>query len=92
MYAELRGFLKLFRCACQYVCLCMCVYLPLKQLITSGVIRTQYDWLNKLYTFYMATLVVISSGVALELKRIMVTNPTSVSQHCINRYITVTVR
>ena len=50
------------------MCLCMCVCPPLKQLITSGVIRKQYDWLNKLYTFYMAALVVIGSGRGLRIE------------------------
>ena len=27
--------------------------------MTSGVIWTSYDWLNKFYSFYMATVVVI---------------------------------
>ena len=30
--------------------------------ITSGMIWTPYDWLNKGYNFYMAALVVIGGG------------------------------
>ena len=37
-----------------------CVSAP-RQLITSGVIWTSYDWLNKLYSFYVAALVGIVS-------------------------------
>ena len=59
--------------------------------MTSGVIWTPYDWLNKFYSFYMAAVVVIGSGHGLRMKCVMVTNPIRVSQHCISRYITVTV-
>ena len=41
---------------------CMRVYLPPRLLIISGVIYTPYDWLNKLYGFYMAAVVGIISG------------------------------
>ena len=34
-------------------------------LITSGVIWTLYDWLNKFYSCYMATVVVIVNGCGL---------------------------
>ena len=50
------------------VCVCVCVCPPPRQLITSGVIRTQYDWLNKLYSFYMAALIVIGSGHGLRIE------------------------
>ena len=44
----------------------MCVCPPPRLLITSGVmwcdIETPYDWLNKLYGFYMAAVVGIGSG------------------------------
>ena len=50
---------------CVYVCLCVCQRLS----ITSGMIWTSYDWLNKFYSCYMAAVVVINEmGVALELK------------------------
>ena len=47
-----------------YVCLrvCMCVCPPSRLLITSGVIWTPYDCLNKFYSCYMATVVVIVNG------------------------------
>ena len=35
---------------------------PLRLLITSDVIWTLYDWLNKFYSFYMAVVLIISSG------------------------------
>ena len=34
-------------------CLCVCLCSPPRLLITSGVIWTPYDWLNKFYDFYM---------------------------------------
>ena len=40
----------------------MCVCPRLRLLITSGVIWTSYDWLNKFYSCYMATVVVIVNG------------------------------
>ena len=39
----------------EYVCLSP------KLLITSGMIWTSYDWLNKFYSFYMAAVVDIIS-------------------------------
>ena len=47
---------------CVFVCVCVCVCQPLRLLITSGVIRTPYDWLNKFYNCYMVTVVVIVNG------------------------------
>ena len=44
-------------CLCVYVCMCVCP--PLRLLITSGVIWTPYDWLNKFYSRYMAIVVLI---------------------------------
>ena len=41
-----------------YVCVC----LPLRLLITSGMIWTSYDWLNKYYSYNMATVAVIGNG------------------------------
>ena len=54
------GFLKLFLCGRLYVCVFVCP--PPRLLITSGVIWTPYDWLNKFYSCYMATVVVIING------------------------------
>ena len=46
--------------ACVCVCVCVC---PRPRLsITSGVIYNSYDWLNKFYSCYMATVVVIVNG------------------------------
>ena len=53
--------------ACVCVWACMCVP-TLRLLITSGVIGTPYDWLNKLYSFYMAAVVIVIVGMALEMK------------------------
>ena len=41
---------------CLYVCACVCVPTP-RLLITSDVIWILYDWLNKFYSCYMATVV-----------------------------------
>ena len=52
----------------------MCVYAhvsvcpPPRLLITSGVIETPYDWLNKFYRLYMAAAVIISSGRDLKIE------------------------
>ena len=58
------GFLELFLCVC--LCVCVCVYVrvcpPPRLLLTSGMIWTPYDWLNKLYSCYMATVVCIVNG------------------------------
>ena len=50
-----------------YVCVCVfvCVCVPLRLLLTSGVIgviQTLYDWLNKLYGFCIAVVVGIVSA------------------------------
>ena len=47
---------------------CVCVCSPLRLLITSGMIWTLYDWLNK---FCMATVVIIGSsrGLRIEARR-----------------------
>ena len=58
------GFLKLFLRGRLYMRVC----LPLKLLITSGVMwhdMNSYDWLNKFYSYYMATVVVIVNGCGL---------------------------
>ena len=44
------------------MCVCVFVCPPLRLLITSGVIWTPYDWLNKFYSCYMATVVIIING------------------------------
>ena len=46
-------------------CETMCVSLPPRLLITSGVIWTPYDWLNKFYSCYMVVVVVINNGCGL---------------------------
>ena len=47
--------------------MCMCVSAP-RLLITSGVMWTPYDWLKKVYSFYMATAVIIGSRGDLRIK------------------------
>ena len=62
------GFLKLFLCWCMYVCTFVCVCLLPRLLITSSMIWTPYDWLNKFYSLYMAAIVSIISrrGLTIE--------------------------
>ena len=50
-----------------YVCVCMCVCPPPRLLITSGVMWTTYDWLNKFYSSYMATVVITVNGHGLSI-------------------------
>ena len=55
------------------MCVCVCVSAP-RLLITSGVIWCDidpYDWLNKLYGFYMAAVVNVGSGcdVSIHIRR-----------------------
>ena len=51
---------------CMCVCVCVCVRVPTPRLlVTSGVIWTTYDWLNKFYTCYMATVAIIINGCGL---------------------------
>ena len=60
------GYLKLFLCGRLYVCVfayvCVRVCVPPRLLITSGVMWTPYNWLNKFYSCYMATVVIIVNG------------------------------
>ena len=61
------GFLKLILCGssicvCVYVCVCLRVCPPPRLLITSGMMWTPYDRLNKFYSCYMAIVVVIVNG------------------------------
>ena len=46
----------------------VCVCLPPRLSITSGMIWTHYDWLNKGYSFHMADVVIITgrSGLRIE--------------------------
>ena len=41
---------------------------PPRLLISSGMIWTPYDWLNKHYNFYMAAVVVIGDGCGLRIE------------------------
>ena len=47
-------------CACMCVCVCVCP--PPRLLITSGTTCTSYDWVNLLYSFYIAVVISIISG------------------------------
>ena len=51
-----------------YIIYGMCVCPLPRLLITSGVIWTPYDWLNKFYSFYMAAVVIIGSGRGLRIE------------------------
>ena len=61
-------------CACVYVCVRVGVgvFTP-RLLITSSMMWTAYDWLNKLYSFYTGAVVsiIINLGMALELKHVI---------------------
>ena len=48
---------------CVYVYVSVCLDLPPRLVIISGMIWTSYDWLNKLYSFYMVAVVSIISTV-----------------------------
>ena len=61
------------------VCVCVCVCLPPRLLISSGVIWIPYDWFNKFYSCYMATVVVVVNGWALTLVLVIDTNPLRAS-------------
>ena len=73
------GFLKLFlyRYLYMYVYVtharaCVYVSLPLRLLITSGVIWAPYDWLNKSYSCYMAIVIAVINGHGLSHRRLSV--------------------
>ena len=51
-----------------YVDIYMYVCPPPRLLITNGMIWTPYDWLNKGYSLYMPTVVVISDGHGLRIE------------------------
>ena len=79
------GFLKLFLCGHLYVCVC----LPTRLLITSGVIC--HD-IKPIYMFYMAALVsIISISYDLQLKLVIETNLIRVTQHCVSHRFTLTI-
>ena len=52
-------------CACVSVCVCVCVCARPRLLTTSGMMWHDMEpcyWLNKLYSCYMATVVIIING------------------------------
>ena len=55
---------------CVYVCVCVCVfvYVCVSTPEASGMIWTQYDWLSKFYSLYMASVVDIVSKSGLTIK------------------------
>ena len=61
--------------ACVRPCVRACVHPPLRLLITSGVIWTPYDWLNKIYSFYMAAVVIIDDGRGLTVEVCHINQP-----------------
>ena len=66
-------------CVCACVCLCLSVCLSPRLLITSSVIWTPNNWLNKFYSCYMAIVIFIVNGRGLALIRVVDTNPLRVS-------------
>ena len=66
--------------------LCWFAYIYVSTSKASGMICTPYNWLNKLYSFYVAAVIHIVSGCGWALKRIVETNLIRVSHHC---YLTV---
>ena len=59
------GFLKLYLCERLYVCVFACVCPTPKLRMTSGMMWCDidpYDWSNKFYHFYMASVVIVVSG------------------------------
>ena len=65
----------------------MFVCSPLGLLIIRGMIWTSYDWLNKLYNCYMATVVIIGDGHALSVEECHTNLPNkSKLYHCISYY------
>ena len=52
------------------LCMCMCVSMcpPPRLLITSGVIWPPYDCLNKVYSIYMAAVVIVGSRCGLKIE------------------------
>ena len=58
------------------VCVFVYVYVSAPRLlITSGMIWTPYDWLNKFYSFYMAAVVVIDDGRGLTVEACRINQP-----------------
>ena len=50
--------------------LCVCVCPPPRQLISSGMIWTPYDWLNKFYSCYMAIVIIVNGcGLGIDRRR-----------------------
>ena len=68
------------------VCACGCVCPPLRLLITSGVIWTPYDWLNKGYSLYMAAVVIIDGGCGLRIEAHRSNQPTKTKLSLYSRY------
>ena len=72
-------------CVCVHVCaVCACVHvsLPLRLLITSGMMWCDidpYDWLNKFYSCCMATIVHMLNGHGLGIDMHHETNPITES-------------
>ena len=44
-------------CVCLCACVCVCVFPPLRLLVSSGMIWTPYDRLNKFYSFYVVGII-----------------------------------
>ena len=77
-------------CVCVCVCLCMrvcvyyvCVCACVRLLINNSMICILYDWLNKLYSFYMAAVVVSRHGLTIE---VCVIEPDLIKLNCRSNY------
>ena len=73
---HLPGFLKLFLYRHVYVCVCV----PSRLLITSGVIWSPNDWLNKFYSCYMAKGVVLVNGHGINTLQVIKSSCTRVTR------------
>ena len=75
------------------VCVCVSVCPPPKLVITSGVIWTLFDWLNKFYSFCIAALVgiVIRPGLTIEMSHRNQPNKSKLVVCYIRHYFTFTV-
>ena len=65
-----------------FVCVCPSPRL----LLTSGMIWTPYDWLNKGYSFYMAAVVIIGGGCGLRIEVRCINQPNKCKLLLYSRY------
>ena len=53
----------------------MCVCPPPRLLVTSSVMWTPYDWLNKFYSCYMVVVVIIDDWHGLRIEALDINQP-----------------